>query len=270
MQEATNLCEFHVPPLWPSKAQNSFLLPSHSWVHVSQVTWVWSRLELELDSTVYQGYCKRYDGATWSLKVQTQMSLDEERSITVVKVKAERTNANTVLKNHESWQICIRWPTGSDTEYKVCKWWPRKCLCFRRLETLGIVVKSVWPALFIPHCTNAVRIEYAVITIMDCVNCMQWIKCIQMLNFSTFLSQVVCRIEALSFHTEVLYVLLCRAVTCSDNSLNLSHQLAHIWHMRILFEYLNYFEFMFVFLPQNMLHFPGVRPPPLHRGRSRF
>lgn len=71
------------------------------------------------------------------------MSLDEERSITVVKVKAERTNANTVLKNHESWQICIRCPTGSDTEYKVCKWWPRKCLCFRRLETLGIVVKSV-------------------------------------------------------------------------------------------------------------------------------
>lgn len=173
------------------------------------------------------------------------MSLDEERSITVVKVKAERTNANTVLKNHESWQICIRWPTGSDTEYKVCKWWPRKCLCFRRLETL------LWKAFDLLYLyLTALTLWHWICSdhiIMDCVNCMQWIKCIQMLNFSTFLSQVVCWIEALSFHTEVLYVLLCRAVACSDNSLNLSHQLAHIWHMRILFEYLNYFEFLFVF-----------------------
>jgi len=34
---------------------------------------------------------------------------------------------------------------------------------FVLLQTGDIVVKSFWPALFIPHCTNAVRIEYAVI-----------------------------------------------------------------------------------------------------------
>lgn len=85
------------------------------------------------------------------------------------------------------------------------------------------------------------------------------------------ISQVVCWIEV-SFESH--WGSLRAALPSSCLFWQLTKPFASVSaHIEYLWKFVNIWiilNFCLPSLPQDMLHLPGVRPPPLHRGRSRF